>query len=207
MKRPHLNLIYSTGVIVIIGLAIVWYQYEHRREVATHAPIATSTTPTMSEADSGYSANLALVNLNCAKYYESAGQGPDPISNELADFTNLHPLSDFLCGKYSDDVSMTLADGKVLHFVNIATFECGSGGCTYYPLLEEKKGLVRHIQGFAGQDAGDSVFGFPSIDPIRHTVSIYWHESAQCGTTSTYTFNSKDEPVLISTKDTCSQVK
>lgn len=169
-----------------------------------------------SDSDSS-SLPFPTTNTNCLAYYNGSGVGTDTLSMELADFSDLHPLSDFLCGANSNATSTTLADGKTLYFVApITRLGCGSGGCTYYPLLEEKSGLVRHIRGFtsysdygststasASQDADGSLFGFLTFDSKAHTVSAYAHENAQCGTTNTYAFSATDTPVLISASDSC----
>ncbi len=202
MNRANHNLVY--GLVIIIPLLIFsWYQYSNKK-VMTLATVATSTQPSAIDEDGQ---QYAKVSQNCALYYENVGTGTDTFSTELSDFTNLHPLSDFLCGKYSDVMKMTLSDDKTLYLIApIFSLACGSGGCTYYPLLEEKKGLVRRIRGFTQNDEGGdgSIFGFPSLDPLKHLVSVYWHESAQCGTTNTYTFTATDTPILISSSDSCS---
>ncbi len=214
MKQICLGIIYGLVIAIAIILTISWYQSQRKEVSMASAVVATSTEPSqMSEEDQQY----AKINPNCALYYENLGVGTDSFSVELSDFTNLHPLADFLCGKYSDVMKMTLSDGKTLYFIApISSLGCGSGGCTYYPMLEVRPGVVRHLRGFdAYSDAGStttatvqkdtdgSVFGFLSFGSQRHSVDVYWHESAQCGTTNTYAFNSKDEPVLISASDSC----
>lgn len=200
LKPLHL---YGLGVIVIIVLILYWYQHQYKEVSWAPVAVATSTQSAVSVLNEE-GQQYAKVSQNCALYYENVGIGKDLFSKELSDFTNLHPLADFLCDKYSDVMEITLSDGKTLYFVApISSLGCGSGGCTYYPFLEEKKGLVRHLRGFTGQETDGTVFGFLSIDLVRHSVSVYWHESAQCGTTNIFTFNSKDEPVLFSSSDSC----
>jgi hypothetical protein len=162
----------------------------------------------MSEVDQQYAVDLAKVNPNCAKYYETSGQGPDPIDNELASSTDLHPLSDFVCGDYSDIQSKAkLPDGKFVHFVApVGSINCGaSGHCNYYPLLEEKPGLVRLMRGFASYNDDGSVSQNPdgtifawdiSYDSSRNTLLVD-DTHAGCGTQSTYKFNAQDEPTLV----------
>ena len=201
MNKANLNLVYGFGVVIIAAIAFAWCQ--HRNNSANGAIVVVATS-TQSLALDEEGQQYAKVSQNCALYYENVGIGTDLFSKELSDFTNLHPLSDFLCGKYSDVTKMTLTDGKTLYLIApISSLGCGSGGCTYYPLLEEKRGLVRHLRGFAGQDADGTVFGFLSIDPTKHSVSVYWHESAQCGTTNIYTFSATNMPILASSSDSC----
>ena len=201
MNKKRINLAYGLSLVVITALAFSWYQHQHKEVNGTLTAVATSTQSSFPKEENQ---QYAKVSQNCALYYENVGIGTDLFSKELSDFTNLHPLSDFFCGKYSDAMKMTLSDGKTLYFIApISSLACGSGGCTYYPLLEEKRGLVRHLRGFTGQDIDGTVFGSLSIDPTKHSMSTYWHENAQCGTTDTYTFSATDTPVLASSSDTC----
>ncbi len=189
-------ILYSISVLLLVALVSIRYQHATQKVVVPTVSSATSSNDAPSD-----------MSPNCAAYYNNAGNGTDPIDTELADFTNLHPLSDYLCGSYSDVLKTTLADGKVLYFVDpIAQESCGSGGCTYFPMIEERPGAIRRIRGFTGgSDAGDdSVFGFLSF-PKKGVVEVYWHESATCGTTNTYGFTATDTPYLISTSDSCSQ--
>ena len=206
MKNKKFRIVLGVTIFLTATLIFSWYWHQNR-EVSV-----------ISQNRDENAIALAKVSPNCAKYYGTLGQGPDPITNELSDFVNLYPLSDFLCGDYSDIASTTLADGKVLYFVDpIAIGSCGSGGCQYYPLLEEKPGLVRHIRGFdeysypergitytppLQKDVDGTVFGFLSF-PKNGEVEAYWHLSAECGITNIYKFNIKDEPVLISAFDNC----
>ncbi|MHB8860116.1 MAG: hypothetical protein ACYC48_00035 [Minisyncoccota bacterium] len=199
MNKLNLNPVYILGIFVIATIIFSWYQHQNKEASKAPIAVATSTQPSILDEEGQ---QYAKVSQNCALYYENAGTGKDSFSMELSDYTNLHPLSDFLCGTYSQTAKMTLSDGKTLYFVNIAPFDCGSGGCTYYPLLEEKKGLVRHLRGFAGQDTDGTVFGFLSVDPAKHSMSVY-DKIGQCGTTNTYTFTATDTPTLVSSSDSC----
>ncbi len=156
-------------------------------------------------------AGLAAISTNCANYYEIDNN--NSLKNELADFINLHPLSDFLCGEFSSVEKVNFVNGKTLYFVApVRLLDCGNGGCTYYSLLKEQPGLVRHIRGFDGysdtdsfwKDADGSVFGHLSFDPVKETVSVY-HEVGNCGTTNTYKIEINSIPVLIDAYDSCSE--
>ena len=129
MNKKNLNLLYGLGIVVIAVLIFSWYQHGTNQQ---------------------YASDIAKVNPNCAKYDETSGQGPDPITTELSDYANLHPLSDFLCGG-SIINKKTQSDGKVLYLVAInGRIDCGNGGCTTQALLEEQPGLVRHIRSLSG---------------------------------------------------------
>ncbi len=218
MKNLGTRLLLLCGLVAIVfaGLFIAYpivYQ-----QAAGKAVLDTLSKDDFSPNtfDPNYIEELGAINPNCVPYYENSGSGNDPIDNELSDFVKPYPLSDFLCGNQSDVASTTLSDGKVLYFVDpLVVGFCGSGGCPYFALLEEKKGLVRHVIGFdfysdAGstttismeRDTDGSVFGFLSF-PKTGEVDVYWHMSSECGTTNTYTFDKHDNPILISASDSC----
>jgi hypothetical protein len=183
MRKINFNLLYVYGfvIIVIAVLAFSWYQH-HEQGSATPVVVTASTIPKATVDEDAVA--LEKISSNCAKYYDTFGQGPDPIDNELADFTNLHPLSDFLCGDYSMiQPKVKLPDGKILHFVApVFSIDCGASGyCTYYPLLEEKPGLVRHIRGFTSygddssvsQDTDGTIFAWEiTYDSSNNTLLV-----------------------------------
>lgn len=203
-----------SSVILISVVVLGWiYAIHHQKLQTPSSTAATVISSNMEVADQQYAADLAIVNPNCAKYYDTVGQGPDPITTELADFTNLHPLSDFLCGDYSlVQPKAKLPDGKILHFIApVSLNDCGATGhCTYYPLLEEKPGLVRHIRGFTSpnndgsisQDTGGTIFAWEiNYDPKSNQLLVDDTELGGCGEKDTYKFNSRDEPILILATD------
>ena len=215
MRKLNPNLLYGLGIIIVV-LVFSWYQHQSRGVNKIIAPMATSTQHTVVNEDA---IALSKISPNCAKYYNNLGVGNDPINNELSDFINLHPLSDFLCSEYSMiQPKIKLADGKFLHFVSpVFLLNCGgSGHCTYYPLLEEKPGLVRHIRGFTwyddagststisvSQDTEGTIFAWEiSYDPLSNTLVVD-DSQLDCGTKNVYKFNSKDEPILVSAVDSC----
>ncbi|HEY4500877.1 MAG TPA: hypothetical protein VJI70_01235 [Candidatus Paceibacterota bacterium] len=158
----------------------------------------------------------AVDSASCRKNYEAGDNSP---MKKLADFNNLYPLSDFLCGEDSNVIKMTFVDGKTLYFVApIRMFDCGNGGCSYFSFLEEKPGLVRRIRGFDGysvtvpyydhtpifhEDVEGVVFArILSFDSAKGTISVY-DEIGDCGITNTYKVRTDGTPVLINAHDSC----
>lgn len=207
MKNLNPRYLYGLGAIIIAVLIFSWYQHQSKGVNEVPAVVATSTQSTAVINEDAIA--LAKISSNCAKYYNDLASGNNPIDKELADFVNIHPLSDFLCGDYSMiQPKATLPDGKILHFVApVDLLNCGaSGHCTYYPLLEEKTGLVRHIRGFTSygddgsisQDTDGTIFAWEiSYDSSNNTLTVDDTHSGY-GETNVYKFNSKDEPILIS---------
>lgn len=212
MNKTNLNLTYGLCAIAIVAIVFAWYQNQNKKIVVTPVAVATSTQYTAVNNEEAVA--LSKINPNCGKYYEDLASGNNPIDKELTDFTNLYPLSDFLCGDYSMiQPKAKLPDGKILHFVApVFLLDCGaSGHCTYYPLLEEKPGLVRHIRGFTWYDDTEptpdtdgTIFAWEiSYDSSTNTLTV--DDSHSCGTKNIYKFNAKDEPILISASDSCLQ--
>jgi hypothetical protein len=220
MKDQNSNLLYAFcfGILISGVLIFSWYQHSTQISASTAPVSAVSTTPSF---DQETSKELAAINPNCSKYYEDLGGGNNPISKELSDFTTLHPLSDFLCSKHSViQPKVMLPDGKVLHFVApVDLVNCGtSGHCTYYTLLEEKPGLVRHIRGFTWysdsgsatsasptEDADGSIFAWEiSYDAKTQTLTAD-DSQLDCGIKNIYKFDTNDKPILISAYDSCLQ--
>jgi hypothetical protein len=115
---------------------------------------------------------------------------------------------------------MTFPDGKHLYFVAVNTsLDCGSGGCTYVPLLEVATGSVKRIRGFNGyfdmgwepntkpiysEDTYGSVFGFLSFDNKSDLVISYEHETPSCGIENIYQVSESSlPPLLTASYDTC----
>lgn len=165
-------------------------------------------------------AELSAIRKDCGLYSPFSNEENNPIKTKLTDFTNLYPLSDFLCGEKSNIAKVTLANGKNLYFIAPVTmFDCGNGGCTYYPFIEEQSGLVRHLRGFDkyeittpyydhtkgfSEDINGSVF-FKILHAYPKTWTLVLEdEIGNCITTNTYKIAADGTPQLIRAYDACS---
>lgn len=211
-RLTNRNFIYVLGIVIIATFTLSLYQPQNRE-----AGVVTATSTQYVAINNEDAVALAKISPNCAEYYSNYANEDDPMDNELSDFTNLHSLSDFLCGEYSlTQPKIKLADGKTLHFVvPIFLHNCGgSGHCSYYPLLEEKPGLVRHIRGFTAyddsgvvsQDTEGTILAWEiSYNLFQNTLLVDDTHLGGCGIQNIYKFNTQDEPVLIlATKYDCS---
>lgn len=211
-----LGIVYGFSIVIAIVFVICWYYwYQQRAKEEITAPIAVVTSTQYKTINDENLTALIKINLNCGKYYKNLASGNNPIDKELSDFNNLYPLSDFLCGEYSMvQPKVRFADGRTLHFIApVFLLDCGgSGHCGYYPLLEEKTGLVRHIRGFIQYDYAMNSTSTVSISQDTDGIIPAWEISydsskgtllvddthlGNCGTQNIYKFNAKDEPILI----------
>ena len=209
--------------LTLIGLYTIWWAvlqpyFDQNRNTSS---VETRVDAILDRFGKENNARLAKISADCANYsnYYEPGDN-NPIAKKLTDFTNLYPISDFLCGEDSNVEKMILANGKSLYFITPVRFlECGNGGCTYYSFIEEQQGMVRRIRGFGEywpdleststqpryyEDTDGSFFGHVSFDTTKGTVSIY-HEIGECGPTNIYKVKIDGTPVLINTHDSCSK--
>lgn len=200
-------------VLVVAGIAAIFY-YTTNPAVQL-SPTTGAATPNPYDADQQEQIKeLAAISPYCVDYYTSTSTAPDP-----SEFTTARPLSDYTCGSFSNVQTMTFPDGKHLYFVAVNTsLDCGSGGCTYIPLLEVVPGSVKRIRGFNtysddgskpitpiySEDTNGSVFGFLSFDNKNNLVIMYEHETASCGIENIYqVIDSNPRPLLTAAYDTC----
>lgn len=216
------GVVIGMGVVVIglVGAAIfvTWGNSFH--EDAQMSEIDKEFDDKWDKISAEIHAELSAIREDCGLYTSDGSEENDPINTKLADFANLYPLSDFLCGEHSNVAKVTLANGKNFYFIApVRMFDCGNGGCTYYPFIEEQPGLVRHLRGFDkyevavpyydhtqvfSEDINGSIF-FKMLHayPKTWTLSID-DEIGDCITTNTYKIATDGTPQLIRAYDVCS---
>ena len=216
------GVVIGVGVVVIglIGTATLVTWRDSFQENAPQEQFDKEFDDKWDKISANIHAELSAIRKECALYSPFVSEEKDPIKAKLADFTKLYPLSDFLCGKQSNVIKITLINGKNLYFIApVRMFDCGNGGCTYYPFIEEQPGLVRHLLGFNkyeittpyydhtkvfSEDMEGSVF-FKMLHafPETWTISID-DEIGDCITTNTYKIAGDGTPKLIRAYDACS---
>lgn len=198
-------------VLTVAGIiAVLHYTTKSAVQISQNGEATTTNTYDANQQEQ--IKELAAISPYCADYYTSTSTATDP-----SDFTIAHPLSYYTCGDFSDIQTMTLPNGKHLYFVAVNTsLDCGSGGCTYIPLLEVATGSVKRIRGFNtysddgskpitpeySKDTDGSVFGFLTFENKNDLVIAYVHDNASCGTENIYQILN-GAPVLTATYDTC----
>lgn len=225
--NEHISADISKGVVIGVGIVVIglvvaatlvtWRDSFH--ENAIQEQFDKEFDDKWDKIRAKIHTELSAVSEDCALYSSYSVGASDPINTKLADFINLYPLSDFLCGDHSNIAKVSLSNGKNFYFIApVRKFDCGNGGCNYYPFIEEQPGLVRHLRGFDkyevavpyydhtqvfSEDNNGSVF-FKMLHfyPETWTLSID-DEIGDCITTNTYKIADDGTPQLIRAYDAC----